>query len=174
MFVLHGFFTVEHMTSAISLLTTSPNDPELAGASAHPGGRNPDKLANLRPGQGAEGRKKHKRSSADKMRRYLECGTKAARGEDGRTRLHRVIDNMVEIASNPNHPDSVAAARLLFERAYGKPMPSEEEIDVLRGGGVQLVYVAPPDVPLAEERRPLPLRPDFLDAEFADESSPHW
>jgi hypothetical protein len=55
------------------------------------------------------------------MRRYLESGTKATRGEDGRTRLHRVIDNMVTIASDPNHPDSVAAARLLLERAYGKP-----------------------------------------------------
>jgi len=78
---------------------------------------------------------------------------------------------MIDIASDPNHPDSVAAARLLFERGYGKPMPSEEEIDVIRGGGVQLVYITPPDVPFAEERKPLPARPDFLNAEIVDESS---
>jgi hypothetical protein len=162
------------MASAISLLTTSPNDLELAGASTHPGSRNPDKLANLLPGQGAEGRSRHKRSTADKMRRYLESGTKAARDEDGRTRFHRILDNMVDIASDRNHPDAVAAARLLFERAYGKPMPSEEEIDVIRSGGVQLVYVAAPDVPLAEERKPHPPLPDFLDAEFVEGSSPRW
>lgn len=122
------------MTSAISVLTTSPKEQELSRLSDPPGQRNPDKLANLRPGQGAEGRKQHKRSAADKMRRYLECGTKAAKGEDGRTRFHRVLDNMIDIASDPQHPDSVAAARLLFERAYGKPMPSPEETDVIRGG----------------------------------------
>ena len=153
-------------------LATEQNDPEPDRQvfPLPPGQRNPNKLANLRPGQGAEGRKQHKRSAADKMRRYLECGTKAARGEDGRTRFQRILDNMVEIASDPQHPDAVAAARLLFERGYGKPMPSPEGIDVIRGGGVQLVYVTPPEVAVGEERKALPPRPDFLAAEIVQES----
>jgi hypothetical protein len=62
---------------------TMHGEIEVSKASVRPGSRNPNKLANLRPGQGAETRKQHKRSVADKIRRYLESGTTAARGDDG-------------------------------------------------------------------------------------------
>jgi len=54
-----------------------------------PGLGNPNKLANLRPGLGAEGRRKHVRSIANKIRRYLESHKKRARDSQGRNRLAR-------------------------------------------------------------------------------------
>jgi len=55
-----------------------------------PGLGNPNKLANLRPGLGAEGRRKHVRSIANKLRRYLESHKKTARDSQGRTTRSRL------------------------------------------------------------------------------------
>jgi hypothetical protein len=56
-----------------------------------------------------------------------------------------------------------------MERSYGKPKPSDEALDAMAKGGVQLVYVAPPpDVPFAEEKKALPKVPEFIDAEFTE------
>jgi len=116
-----------------------------------PGQRNPNKLKNLRPGQGAEGRKKYARSLADKLRRCLE--SPQSRDGRGRNELQQIFDNIIRIAKSRS-PHAVTAAQFLCDRAYGKPKPSDEEMDAIPTGGVQLIYVEridpslrPPNLP---------------------------
>jgi len=121
-----------------------------------PGRRNPNKLANLRPGQGAEGRKKHVRSIANKLRRWLESPKKTAIDDQGRRRLQRIFDTLLAVATDPDHPHAVSAAQVLLDRAYGRPRSSEEEIDGAQTGQIQVVIVnRPTDVPKYVEPPPL-------------------
>jgi hypothetical protein len=127
--------------------------------------RNPSKMETLQSGQGAAGRKKCTRSFASKLRRYLESGTKQATDSEGRNRLRQILDNLVEIASDPQHPHSVSAAQVLLDRGYGKPAPSQEELGAIRTGGFQIVYMERPLIngPVEDYAPPLPPQPDFLD-----------
>ena len=145
------------------------HDQELA-APLSPGLRNPNKLANLRPGQGAEGRRKHVRSIANKLRRFLESPRKTALDRDGRKRLQRIFDTLLAIATDPEHPHAVSAAQLLLDRAYGKVRPSEEEIDGARTGEVQIVIVnRPTGLPKYVEPPPLDA-PKFREGEIVPNS----
>ena len=64
--------------------------------------------------------------------------------------------NLVQIATSPNHPQSVAAFNALCDRAYGRPRPSEEETDAVAKSGIQLIYVDRPfllpGVPIIDEK----------------------
>jgi len=53
-------------------------------------------------------------------------------------------------------------------RAYGKPKPSEESLDAMARGGVQLIYVAPPEIATSETKQLKP-QPDFLEGEIIDD-----
>lgn len=121
-----------------------------------PGLRNPSKLANLRPGQGAEGRKKHVRSIANKLRRWLESPKETPRDDQGRRRLQQIFDTLLAIATDPEHPHAVSAAQVLLDRAYGKPRAYEEEIDGPQAGQIQVVIVnRPTGIPKYVEPPPL-------------------
>jgi len=134
-----------------------------------PAVRNPNKMATLRPGQGAEGRKKCTRSFASKLRRYLESGTKQALDEQGRTRLRQIFDNLVEIAIDPEHPQAVHASQVLLDRAYGRPAPSEEESRTTHMGGYRFVYVNQPTFNIPEESAVQVVeqpKPEFIGVDF--------
>jgi hypothetical protein len=100
------------------------------------------------------------------FRSYLE--DESSRDENGQTRLVQIIQNLVATAVSGS-PKSIAAAQLLIEYGYGKPKPSDEALDAMAKGGVQIVYINAPEVPLAEERRALPATPEFIEAEFVSE-----
>jgi len=142
------------------------NDQALVPSSS-PGARNPNKLQNLRPGQGGEARAKHGRSLASKLRRYLE----SSKGVDakGRDRRDQIFANLVEIAIDKKHPHAVAAAQVLFDRAYGKLKATDEE----QQGGFQVVFVESgglenvPHIKKPPEHKPE--FPDFIDAEIVPE-----
>ena len=85
------------------------------------------------------------------------------------TRLRRIMESLYDTATDTMSPKQVAAAKLLFERAWGATKPSDEALDALAKGGIQLVYVAAPEVPAAEERKALPSKPEFIDAELVEE-----
>jgi hypothetical protein len=144
------------------------NEKAPASLSLSPGLRNPNKMETLRPGQGAEGRKKYTRSLASQVRNYLESAKKRAVDKEGRNRLQQVLENLFRIAASEEHPHAVAAAQVLLDRAYGKPKPSEEELDAIKGSGFQLVYVQRPEIdPDIPQQQELPApKPDFLDAEI--------
>ncbi len=103
---------------------------------------------------------------ADVFRMYLE--DPARKDGDGRTRLIQIISKLVEVATSDS-PKNIAAAELLIERGYGKPKPSDEALDAMAKGGVQIVYIEAPQVPIGEERKALPAKPDFIDAEVVSE-----
>lgn len=103
---------------------------------------------------------------ATKVATFLE--EEAGKDESGYNRLQRIMRNMAEIAESKS-PKAVEAARFCIEYGYGKPRPSDEALDAIAKGGVQIVYVAAPEVPAGEERRALPTKPDFIDAEFNDD-----
>jgi hypothetical protein len=108
------------------------------------------------------------RNSAEVIRRFLEDGRKGALDDKGQTRLVRMIEKMYQVAVSDS-PRNIDAFKALMERSYGKPKPSDEALDAMAKGGVQLVYVAPPpDVPFAEEKKALPKVPEFIDAEFTE------
>jgi hypothetical protein len=136
-----------------------------ASLSLPPGLRNPNKMETLRPGQGAEGRKKYTRSLASQVRSYLESAKKQAVDKEGRNRLQRIFDTLFTIATDEKHPHAVAAAQVLLDRAYGKPKPSDEELGAIQKSGFQLVYVNRPEIDpeIVEHKALPPPRPDFLD-----------
>jgi hypothetical protein len=75
--------------------------------------------------------------------------------------MEQMVANMVEIAKSPKHPHAFVA---LCDRAYGRPKPSEEELDANAEAksGLVVVYVDRPfllpDVPIVDakdlERQP--------------------
>jgi hypothetical protein len=140
-------------------------DQQTIVPSPSPGSRNPDKLQNLRPGQGAETRKKHARSLANKLRGYLESPKGV--DEQGRNRRDRIFATLVGIAEDRDDPRAVAAAAVVLDRAYGKPRPSDEELDAVRRCGFQIIYLDRPELADVPERvEPPPRVPHFLDSEI--------
>lgn len=112
-------------------------------------------------------RKKLRPSSSDVIKDFLESNRNCDVDQKGHNRLIQVVKNMVDIATSPRSPFAVAAANFLFDRAYGKPKPSVEEIEAIGKGGIQLVYVSQqandPDIPV---RRELPeAKPEFVEGE---------
>ena len=80
------------------------------------------------------------------VRRKLE----EADSSGGKPAVERVIDNAVSIATNPDarySKEAIWAYRALFEYAYGVPMKSEEELDAMRQGGVQIAIISVPGQP---------------------------
>jgi hypothetical protein len=107
-------------------------------------------------------------SAADLVRRFLEDARKGALNEKRQTRLIAMIDRMHQIALS-DKPQNVMAFSALMDRAYGKPKPSEEALDALAKGGVQIVYVAPPELPEQGDALALPPKPEFIEAEFTED-----
>lgn len=104
-----------------------------------------------------------------KVQSYLEVDPDAESPRANKSRLRRVLESIYETAVDTRSPRQVAAASLLLERGYGKPKPSDEALDALARGGIQLVYVAAPEVPVAQERKPLPSKPEFINAEILED-----
>ena len=113
-------------------------------------------------------RNRPKFSSSELLRRFLEDGRRGAVNEKGQTRLIQMFAKMHEVSIS-NSPRNVLAFQALCERAYGKSKPSDEALDALAKGGVQIVYVAPPELPERSEQPSLPPKPEFIEAEFAEE-----
>lgn len=100
----------------------------------------------------------------DSFKTFLEGKDPAT----GRSRLRSIQNKMYEVAKSDS-PRNIAAATFLVERGYGKAKLADEDRAALVKGGVQLVYIEAPKVPMAEKRLPLPEKPDFIDAEFTEE-----
>jgi hypothetical protein len=168
----------EVIDAAVPLVPSIPkNDPEnvtMVPANAVIGrGRQTD-LINRIPtdrrgiGLSADGRARIYNSSADLIRRFLEDARKGALNEKKQTRLIAMIDRMHQIALS-DKPQNVMAFSALMDRAYGKPKPSEEALDALAKGGVQIVYVAPPELPEGNDLPALPPKADFIEAEIVED-----
>jgi hypothetical protein len=108
------------------------------------------------------------RNSADVIRVFLESRKKGALDENGQNRLARMVAKMYEVATSDS-PRNIEAFKALMERAYGRPSMAEEDRDAVSRGGVQIVYVAAPEVAEGEQRKALPSKPEFLEAEFTDD-----
>lgn len=106
----------------------------------------------------------------------------AEAGPDGKiapgtkTRLRKMFDNIVAIATNTD-PDNMMAAIKAFEalmaRTYGKVMPSDQELDALSLAGVKVVIVQPPEMmhPKVQEERSFEKKqPRFIDAEVIQQN----
>jgi len=103
--------------------------------------------------------------TTDTFKNFLEEKDRST----GMTRLKTIQKKMYEVATSDN-PRNIAAATFLVERGYGKAKLHEEDRAALAKGGVQLVYIEAPKVPMAEKRKELPAQPDFIDAEFKDDN----
>src|SRR5690242_5935452 len=75
-------------------------------------------------------------SVAGVIRDFLESNRNCDVDEKGHNRLIQVVKNMVKLATNERSPFAVAAANLLFDRAYGKPKPHEDELEAISKGGI--------------------------------------
>jgi hypothetical protein len=109
------------------------------------------------------------KSKAQFIRKFLSA---RANPDDPRsaTRYVKMLENMFRIAAGANPQAAVAAFNALMDRAHGKPRPSEEEIDAIAKGGIQLVYVARPELDAPEKRMELTAPvPDFIEGEFTEE-----
>lgn len=106
------------------------------------------------------------KSSAELIRKFLEDGRKGAVNAKGQTRLIQMIEKMYEVATGSGQKN-VQAFEALMARAYGKPKPSDEALDALAKGGVQIVYVAPPELPEAQREQFKPV-PNFIEGEVVD------
>ena len=60
---------------------------------------------------------------------------------------------------------AVAAPQVLLERAYGKPKPSEEEMDATRTGFQYVIVHQPTDISLRTEERK---EPEFIESEVVE------
>jgi hypothetical protein len=108
--------------------------------------------------------------SSDVVKKFLESRSPTQTNSLGQNRLHQILLNMFDIASDRRSPFAVAAANLLLDRAYGKVKPSEEELGAIERGGTKIVLVSPQDVGMAEPPAlPSGPQPDFLDVEIVDE-----
>jgi len=85
----------------------------------------------------------------------------------GKARLRSIQEKMYEVAVSDS-PRNITAATFLVERGYGKAKLADEDRAALAKGGVQLVYIEAPKVSMAEKRKELPDKPDFIDAEFEE------
>jgi hypothetical protein len=84
-----------------------------------------------------------KQTSTKKLQQFLS----AREIKGGLTRLQEIWQCLYSQAISDKSPKQIEAAKVLFERAFGKPRPSDDELGALAQGGIQLVYIAPPDVP---------------------------
>jgi len=141
--------------------------------SSSPGQRNPNKLANLRPGQGAEGRKNQVRSIANRLRGFLE----SPKGVDaeGRTRLQQIFESLYEIATDRKHPQAVAASQALLDRGYGKVV-AEADLEPSESQRTQIVIMSRREYELVEKHvdspPPQPIFDDEPDAPKTLEADP--
>lgn len=105
------------------------------------------------------------------LREYL-CGHKFevldTTGElvkDSKTRLERILDNQLFIASDSTveaRSASVKAAQLLMERSYGRTQESDESREDLQRQQVKTIFITVPQLPCQGELKPAEeLRPHF-------------
>lgn len=95
-----------------------------------------------------------------------------------RTRVRRMFDNMVAIATNEDKdPKALMAAVKAFEvlmaRAYGKVQPSDQELGALERAGVKIVVVQPPELNhpmVTDQEKKKPEQPSFADAEVIQQN----
>ena len=104
------------------------------------------------------------RNSAELLRKFLNRKETGAKN----SRWHEMITAMYKLAVNNKSPRQVDAFKALAERAYGRPRPSEDELDALAAGGLQIVYLTPPVNVPGKVVGAAPV-PDFLPAEFEEE-----
>jgi hypothetical protein len=85
----------------------------------------------------------------------------------GRSRFLQLLLRLHEIAMGKG-PQAVAAINVLMERAFGKIKPSDEELDVSRQRGFNVVYVEriQNNLPVHEDTPALLPQPEFLDGEL--------
>ena len=112
-------------------------------------------------------KKRSHRDIAKYTRDFLESTANEALDAKGNNRLQQIFQRVFKIAMNVRDPRCLAANQWLIERGYGKIKPSEDELDAMRQGGVQIVIVDRPDVPLRTEPVPQP-QPKFIEGEFRD------
>lgn len=102
---------------------------------------------------------------AEAIRRFLE---RKPKGPGAKSTIDRQIETLVGISLNPKSPFCIQATQALWDRAYGKVKPSEEELEALKGG-LKMVFVQRPEVPVVEEKALEPPKPEFIDAEVIEE-----
>jgi hypothetical protein len=100
------------------------------------------------------------------LRRRLE-----EMNEMGSAALERMTTNLIAIAEDPNpktRKEAIWAWNALFDRAYGVPSKSDEELQAMRDSGVQIAIVQLPGQPtqIATSRPKALLVPEY------DEHSP--
>jgi hypothetical protein len=103
------------------------------------------------------------------VRRFLEKRIGGGRGWQAETRLKDILENMVGIASSQEHPQAVAAFKALCDWAYGRPRPSEEELETTKKSGIKLAFIVRSeldnDIPMRTEQSALTPKPDFVKVE---------
>lgn len=118
-----------------------------------------------------KGSQKRTHTVATTIRKFLECSKEVTLREDPsrRTRLLRMVENMVILASGRS-PNSVAAFNALMDRAYGKARPHDDALDAVAKGGLQIVYLNPPqlDGEVKEAGARQAPRPEFVEGEVID------
>ena len=108
----------------------------------------------------------------DIVEKFVFDSRKESLNEKKQTRFIQMLEAVVSVASNPKHPQCVAAFNAVCDRAMGKPRPSEEEADAIAKGGivVQIAYPAMADVPVREMKELRAPEPDFIEAEIVEET----
>jgi hypothetical protein len=114
------------------------------------------------------------KAAADWIKEFLHTadpGEVRKYGKRRETRFEMITRNVVRIAMSPTSPLAISAYNALMDRAYGRPKPSEEEVDAIKSGGFQLVFVQRPEVdPEIEQAKEKALpKPDFIPGEFREE-----
>lgn len=122
-------------------------------------------------GEGKEAKKRTLGVAAE-IRKFLECSKEVVLREDParRTRLFRMVANMVHIAEGKG-PNSVAAFNALMDRAYGKSRPHDDALDAVAKGGLQIVYLNPPQLEgeVKEAGPTTAPSPEFIEAQFTED-----
>ena len=86
----------------------------------------------------------------------------------GRNRFLQLLLKLHETAMSGKGPYSVSAANILLERGFGKIKPSDEEVDMNRNKGMNVVYVSKIEnnIPIHEETPAMLPQPEFLEGEI--------
>ena len=108
---------------------------------------------------------RRQKTASEMVRRFLD-GSEAKRGPK---RIVEIMHALYREAVNGRSIKQIEAAKVLLARAYGKEKPSEDELNALAAGGIQLVYVQPPVVDVMKAGPVEQPVPEFIGAEFQEE-----
>lgn len=106
--------------------------------------------------------KRERKTASEIIKRFLEKSKATIDDPGALTLLEQMVENLAKIASNPKSNLAVVAFEALMSRAYGKPKPSEEEADAIRGSGLQVVFISKPDgIPTVVQPKLEAPKPEF-------------